>query len=78
MSNEALIQPYENTNVRIVWDEEKQDYYFSVADIVQILTDSADVKQHIKRMRSRTPNSIPGGVQFVPLLECSPRMASIT
>ena len=55
MSNEALIQTYENTNVRIVWDEEKQDYYFSVADIVQILTDSADVKQYIKRMRSRDP-----------------------
>ena len=55
MSNEALIQTYDNTNVRIVWDEEKQDYYFSVADIVQILTDSADVKQYIKRMRSRDP-----------------------
>ncbi len=39
--------------VRIVWDAEQEKYYFSVADIVQVLTDSADVKQYIKRMRAR-------------------------
>ena len=55
MSNEFLIQAYENSNVRIVWDDERQEYFFSVADIVQILTDSNDVKQYIKRMRSRDP-----------------------
>ena len=53
MSNESLIQAFEGVNVRIVWDEEQQEYYFSVADIVQILTESTDVKQYIKRMRSR-------------------------
>ena len=36
-----------------MWDAEKEKYYFSVADIVQVLTDSADVKQYIKRMRAR-------------------------
>lgn len=55
MSNESLIQAFEGVNVRIVWDEEQQEYYFSVADIVQILTESTDVKQYIKRMRSRDP-----------------------
>ncbi|MBR4326988.1 MAG: hypothetical protein IKP73_15845, partial [Bacteroidales bacterium] len=34
---------------------EKEKYYFSVADIVQLLTDSADAKQYIKRMRARDP-----------------------
>ena len=53
MSNESIIQVFEGKNVRIVWDEEKEEYYFAVADIVQVLTDSADVKQYIKRMRSR-------------------------
>lgn len=55
MSNESLIQAFEGVNVRIVWDEEQQEYYFSIADIVQILTESVDVKQYIKRMRSRDP-----------------------
>ena len=53
MSNESIIQIFEGVNVRIVWNEEEQEYYFAVADIVQILTDSNDVKQYIKRMRSR-------------------------
>ena len=38
-----------------VWNEEQEKYYFSVVDIVQVLTDSADAKQYIKRMRSRDP-----------------------
>ena len=29
------------------------EWWFSIADIVEALTDSADVKQYIKRMRSR-------------------------
>ena len=55
MSNESIIQVFEGQNVRIVWDEKEEKYYFAVADIVQVLTDSADVKQYIKRMRARDP-----------------------
>ena len=53
MSNESIIQVFEGKNIRIVWNEQDEKYYFAVADIVQVLTDSADVKQYIKRMRSR-------------------------
>ena len=53
MSNESIIQVFEGKNVRVVWDEKEEKYYFAVADIIQVLTDSADVKQYIKRMRSR-------------------------
>ena len=55
MSNESIIQIFEGINVRIVWNEEEQEYYFSIADIVQVLTESTDVKQYIKRMRARDP-----------------------
>ena len=55
MSNESIIQVFESINVRIVWNEEEQEYYFSIADIVQVLTESTDVKQYIKRMRARDP-----------------------
>ena len=53
MTKQTSITLFEDTKVRIVWDDEQEKYYFSVADIVQILTDSVDVKQYIKRMRSR-------------------------
>ena len=53
MSNESIIKAFEGVNVRIVWDEEKEEYFFAVADVIQVLTESTDVKQYIKRMRSR-------------------------
>ncbi len=53
MNDNFTIQLFEEKKVRIVWDAEQEKYYFSVADIVQVLTDSADVKQYIKRMRAR-------------------------
>ena len=53
MNEDFAIQFFEGKKVRIVWDAEKEKYYFAVADIVQVLTDSTDVKQYIKRMRAR-------------------------
>ncbi len=55
MANESVIKLFEGKQVRIVWDEEQEKYYFSVADIVQVLTDSVDTKQYIKRLRTRDP-----------------------
>ena len=49
------IQLFEGKKVRIAWDAEQEKYYFAVVDIVQVLTDSTDVKQYIKRMRTRDP-----------------------
>ena len=37
MSKEAIIKAFEGVNVRIVWDDEKQEYFFSVNDIVEVL-----------------------------------------
>jgi prophage antirepressor-like protein len=47
------VQLFQEQKVRTHWDEEQEKWYFSVQDVVQILTDSNDVKQYIKRMRSR-------------------------
>lgn len=55
MSNDSIIQLFEGKKVRVVWNEQEEKYYFAVVDIVELLTDSADVKQYIKRMRSRDP-----------------------
>ena len=53
MDDNFAIQLFEGKRVRIVWDAEQEKYYFSVVDIVQVLTDSADTKQYIKKMRAR-------------------------
>ncbi len=31
---------FEGSEIRSVWDREKEDYYFSVIDVVSVLTDS--------------------------------------
>ena len=53
MTKEMSIKLFEQKKVRTVWDEEKEEWYFSVQDVVEVLTDSKDVKQYIKKMLSR-------------------------
>ena len=55
MEDNFAIQLFEGKKVRIVWNEAQEKYYFSVVDIVQVLTDSVDAKQYIKRLRARDP-----------------------
>ena len=55
MSKESIIKAFEGVNVRIVWDAETEEYYFAVNDIVQVLTESADPKDYIKKMLKRDP-----------------------
>lgn len=47
------IQLFENQKIRVAWDEQREEWYFSVVDVVAVLTDSKDPKQYIKKMRSR-------------------------
>jgi hypothetical protein len=49
----ANIKIFQSKQIRSAWAEESQKWYFSVQDVVEALTDSADVKQYIKKMRSR-------------------------
>jgi prophage antirepressor-like protein len=38
--NDKNITPFENKHIRTTWDEEKQEWYFSIVDICTVLTDS--------------------------------------
>lgn len=53
MTQKQAILLFEEKKVRTVWDDEQEKWYFSVADVVEVLTDSTDVKQYIKKMRMR-------------------------
>ena len=53
MEDNFAIQLYEGKKVRIVWDEEQEKYYFSVVDIVQVLTDSTNPTDYLKKLRKR-------------------------
>ena len=53
MAKKNSIKLFEDKLVRSVWDEEKEEWFFSVNDVVQILTDSTNVTDYIKKMRKR-------------------------
>lgn len=53
MAKNTDIKLFQDRQVRSVWDEAQEQWLFSIVDVVAILTDSADPKQYIKKMRSR-------------------------
>ena len=53
MDDNFAIQLFEGKRVRIVWDAEQEKYYFSVVDIVQVLTDSADATAYWRKLKQR-------------------------
>ena len=53
MDNQFAIQLFEQQQVRIVWDAEVEKYYFSIVDVVQILTDSADGRKYWNKLKQR-------------------------
>ena len=55
MTKKESLQLFEEKKIRSVWDDKEDKWYFSIVDVVEALTDSADPKQYLKRMKSRDP-----------------------
>ena len=53
MTKTENLKLFEDRKVRTVWDDKEEKWYFSIVDVVSVLTDSVDPKQYIKRMKSR-------------------------
>lgn len=62
MSN---IKLFESKQIRTVWNEADQKWYFAVADVVQVLTDTPNPTDYIKKMRKRDEDLSKGWGQFV-------------
>ena len=55
MDGKNAIRIFEDKKIRTAWDEEQEEWYFSVQDVVAVLAESSDPKQYIKKMRARDP-----------------------
>lgn len=51
INSASHIAVFQESSIRRVWHNE--EWWFALSDVVAVLTDSADVKQYIKKMRSR-------------------------
>jgi DNA-damage-inducible protein D len=47
------IKLFESKNIRSVWNEADEKWYFSVQDVVSILTETVDAKDYIKKIKKR-------------------------
>ena len=53
MEQNLAIQLFDNKQVRVVWDAEKGKYYFSIVDIIQVLTDSENPQTYWRVLKKR-------------------------
>lgn len=53
MTQKQAIQLFEDRKVRTVWDDESETWYFSIIDVVGILTDSPDPNNYWKVLKNR-------------------------
>jgi len=62
MSNVKL---FESQQIRTVWNEEDEKWYFVVADVIEVLTETPNASDYIKKMRKRDEELSKGWGQFV-------------
>ena len=55
MSKKEVLKIFDNNNVRVVWDDEQQEWYFSLVDVIEALADSANPTDYLKKLRKRNP-----------------------
>lgn len=53
MSEQNQIQLFQGQQVRYIWDEEKEQYFFSVVDVIQVLTDSPRPRKYWNDLKTR-------------------------
>lgn len=56
MGQKEQIKLFEQKRVRSVWDEEKEEWFFSVIDVVELLTDSTNPTDYLKKCARETLN----------------------
>ncbi len=53
MSQETSIQLFENATIRVAWDDEAEKYFFSVVDVIAVLTESANPQTYWRVLKKR-------------------------
>lgn len=53
MTKETAIKLFEQKQVRSVWNDEEEKWYFSVVDVVGILSESIDPQAYWRKLKQR-------------------------
>ena len=50
---ETITNLFEGSEIRSIWDSEKEDYYFSVVDVIKVLTDSPRARKYWNALKNK-------------------------
>ena len=53
MTQQEAIKIFEEKKVRTIWDSEAERWYFSIVDVVSVLTDSTDGRKYWNKLKQR-------------------------
>jgi hypothetical protein len=53
MEPQEIIQIFEERKVRTIWSEDEEKWYFSIVDIIQVLTESIDATAYWRKLKQR-------------------------
>ena len=53
MTQETAVKIFEEKKVRTIWNEEKEEWYFSVVDVVEVLTDSPRPRKYWNALKTK-------------------------
>lgn len=56
MSQKEALQLFGDKKIRTAWNEEEEKWYFSIIDVIAVLTDSADAKRYWSVLKVRLKN----------------------
>jgi len=56
MKKETAIKLFESKQVRTVWNEEEEKWYFSIVDVIEVLTDSTVPKRYWSDLKKKLTN----------------------
>ena len=53
MTQKESIRLFEERKVRAIWDDEQEEWYFSIVDVISILTDSPNPRKYWSVLKTR-------------------------
>jgi prophage antirepressor-like protein len=53
MPKQQAIKIFEDKKIRTMWNEDQEEWYFSVVDVVSVLTDSVDGRKYWNKLKQR-------------------------
>ena len=59
LQNNDAIQLFEDKKIRTAWDEEKEEWYFSIVDVISVLTGTENPRRYWSDLKRKLKRRVP-------------------